>query len=66
MKRKIVAFHQDEAGNWVAELECGHSQHVRHQPPFQVRSWVITPAGRQSRLGVELDCALCIEQGRGF
>jgi hypothetical protein len=64
MKRKIIGFHQDESGDWVADLECGHTQHVRHQPPFQMRPWVITPSGRQSRLGVEFECAKC-DQGVG-
>ena len=62
MKRKITGFHQDERNDWVADLECGHTQHVRHQPPFQTRPWVITPAGRQSRIGVEFECAKCDEQ----
>ncbi len=62
MKRKITGFHQDERNDWVADLECGHTQHVRHQPPFQTRPWVITPAGRQSRIGVEFECAKCDQQ----
>ena len=61
MKRKITGFHQDEMGDWVADLECGHTQHVRHRPPFQMRPWVSTPAGRQSRLGVEFECVKCDE-----
>jgi hypothetical protein len=32
---KITGFHQDEEANWVAELSCGHQQHVRHRPPFK-------------------------------
>ncbi len=59
MKRKIVGFHQDEAGDWVAELECGHGYHVRHNPPYQDRAWVLTPAGRAEHLGLELDCLKC-------
>lgn len=59
MRCKITGFHQDDKGDWVAELECGHTQHVRHQPPFQMRPWAITATGRQSRIGVELDCAKC-------
>ena len=31
----ITGFHQDAAGDWVAELACGHAQHVRHRPPWQ-------------------------------
>ena len=61
MKRKIRNFHQDELGDWVAELECGHMQHVRHDPPWQERPWVVTAAGRQSRIGMELDCKKCEE-----
>ncbi len=59
MKRKIVGFRQDEVGDWVAELECGHGYHVRHQPPWQDRAWVLTQAGRDAHLGVEVECIRC-------
>jgi len=59
LRRAIVSYHQDEEGHWVAELECGHTQHVRHDPPWQVRMWVTTPEGRASHLGTELECVLC-------
>lgn len=62
MKRKIVAFHRDEESHWVARLECGHGQHVRHDPPMSERPWVLTEAGRQSRMGVDLDCRRCDER----
>jgi uncharacterized protein DUF3565 len=61
MMRKIVGFHQDQVGDWVADLECGHTQHVRHRPPFELRPWVVTPEGRESKLGVKLDCKKCDE-----
>jgi hypothetical protein len=63
VKRKIIAFHQDEEGHWVADLDCGHGQHVRHNPPWMNRPWVITPEGRRGRLGVILDCKKCDEEG---
>ena len=44
---------------WVAELACGHTQHVRHTPPWQERSWVLDEAGRSGHLGKELPCASC-------
>jgi len=59
MQRAIVGFHQDEGSDWVAELSCGHGQHVRHRPPFTQRPWVVTPEGRAGRLGQLLDCPLC-------
>jgi steroid delta-isomerase-like uncharacterized protein len=59
MKRPIVGFHQDEFGDWVAELVCNHNQHVRHQPPFQIHPWVTSERGRQQQLGVELECRKC-------
>lgn len=62
MKRQIIGFHQDEHADWVADLACGHTQHVRHQPPWQQRPWVTTAEGRRSRLGVELDCKKCDEE----
>jgi tellurite methyltransferase len=57
--RAITGFHRDEEGDWVAELACLHSQHVRHQPPFQNRPWVVEAAGRQARIGTGLGCRLC-------
>lgn len=62
MKQKIVGFHKDELGDWVADLACGHRQHVRHNPPLVNRRWVLTSAGRQSFLGFELECKLCDEE----
>lgn len=59
MLRRMVGFHLDEHGDWVADLECGHTQHVRHQPPWQLRPWVMTEEGRDSKLGQELDCKKC-------
>lgn len=59
MRRAITGFHLDVEGHHVAELSCFHAQHVRHQPPWQERAWVLTPAGRAGRIGTELDCPLC-------
>lgn len=59
MKQKIVDFDQDEVGDWVAILACGHTQHVRHNPPLESRPWVLTEAGRRRFLGYELNCKLC-------
>lgn len=58
-ERAIVGFHQDDEGHWVAELACGHNQHVRHRPPFETRPWVVTEEGRRGRLGAELPCKIC-------
>jgi len=59
--RRIVGYHRDELGDWVAELDCGHGQHVRHDPPWQVRPWVTTEAGRSEHLGTTLLCVRCVE-----
>ena len=61
MKQAMTAYHQDELGDWVAELVCGHFQHVRHKPPWQNRPWVVSAAGREKMLGYELDCKKCDE-----
>ncbi|MBI3897990.1 MAG: DUF3565 domain-containing protein [Gammaproteobacteria bacterium] len=64
MKRRIVGFHKDERNDWVADLECGHAQHVRHRPPWINRPWVITAEGRKSRVGARLNCKQCgVEAG---
>ena len=62
MGQRIVGFHQDDEQHWVAELKCGHNQHVRHDPPWINRTWVITAAGREGVLGKELACRKC-DQG---
>lgn len=59
IERAIVGFHPDAEGQWVAELSCGHAQHVRHQPPFTLRPWVLTPEGRAGKLGAQLACPPC-------
>jgi Protein of unknown function (DUF3565) len=46
--RKIVEFHQDEEHHWVADLDCGHAQHTRHDPPFFPRPWVLFQATLQT------------------
>ena len=63
MNQRIVGFHQDEQGDWVADLACGHGQHVRHQPPFVTRPWVLAEEGRATYLGRELNCLKCEEEG---
>ena len=59
MNRKITNFNMDEHGDWRADLECGHRQHVRHNPPLVSRAWVLTEAGRAARIGFELNCKHC-------
>ena len=59
MERAITSYHQDEVPEWVAELACGHNQHVRHRPPFQLRAWVTKETGRTAKLGMPLECPLC-------
>jgi hypothetical protein len=59
MNTTIRGFHQDSAGDWVAELECGHTQHMRHRPPWMLRAWVTTAEGRLAKLGEAIDCPLC-------
>ncbi|HEV8501820.1 MAG TPA: DUF3565 domain-containing protein [Casimicrobiaceae bacterium] len=59
MQRAIVGFHLDDLSHWVAELDCGHHQHVRHDPPWVSRPWVTTEAGRRRHLGAHLACRKC-------
>jgi len=59
VERSITGFHLDEQRDWVAELSCGHDQHVRHRPPFQIRPWVVESAGRTQRIGTSIQCPPC-------
>lgn len=62
MKRLITDFDKDDEDHWRAILNCGHQQHVRHDPPLISRPWVLTEEGRASRIGLELDCKRCDEE----
>ncbi len=59
MKSTITGFVQDAQGAWVAHLSCGHRQHVRHDPPWRTRPWVLTAEGRQAKIGAALECPEC-------
>jgi hypothetical protein len=59
LPRRIVGFRTDHEGQWVAELECGHTQHVRHDPPWQNRPWTQTEQGRAEYVGTTLGCVTC-------
>ena len=65
MEQTIVGYHQDEEGWWVAELACGHGQHLRHDPPWYVRPWVLDEQERKARLGLTLLCLKCITPDEG-
>lgn len=58
--RAITGFHQDDDGQWVAELACGHAQHVRHDPPLASRPWVLDAASRTAHVGTTLPCMRCL------
>ena len=59
MQQPIVGYHKDEEDHWVAELDCGHFQHVRHDPPKVSRPWVLTDEGRTEMLDYNLECKKC-------
>ncbi len=59
MKQPIAGYHRDAESHWVAELACGHFQHVRHAPPWTLRPWVTTDEGRRRALGRLLECRKC-------
>lgn len=60
-QQPITGYHLDDAGHWVAQLACGHNQHVRHDPPLVRREWVQSVDGRNSMIGFKLCCRKCTE-----
>ena len=62
MQRRVVSFYQDEHMHWAARLDCGHGLHVRHDPPWTIREWVITEEGRDARIGSLMECKRCDDE----
>ena len=56
----VVGFEQDHDGHWVALLSCGHTQHLRHQPPWQNRPWVLDTTQRRAHIGTNFTCGWCV------
>ncbi|MFZ2319381.1 MAG: DUF3565 domain-containing protein [Pseudomonas sp.] len=57
----LLDFRQDDQGHWVALLSCGHTQHLRHQPPWQNRPWVVDQQQRHALLGQPFPCGWCAQ-----
>jgi hypothetical protein len=62
MQQRVIDFYQDEQSHWAARLDCGHSQHVRHDPPWMLREWVTNEEGRAARIGSWMECKRCDEE----
>nr|WP_263974804.1 DUF3565 domain-containing protein [Pseudomonas muyukensis] len=45
----------------MVELSCGHTQHLRHQPPWQARPWVLDADQRARRIGQAFACGWCAQ-----
>ena len=43
----------------MADLECGHTRHVRHDPPWTLRPWVMSEECRKQFIGHKLGCVKC-------
>ena len=64
VQQPITGYHIDDEGHWVAQLGCGHNQHVRHDPPWMYRQWVTSARGRETMIGHLLDCPKCDEHAQ--
>ena len=66
MDRPILGFHLDAHADWVAELACGHFQHVRHDPPWIEPAMDADTRGpRRRALGRTLACRKCDQGASG-
>ena len=59
---KITGFHLVKDNHWVADLASGHTQHVRHNPPWYQREWVLSDNGRNDFIGFEFECKSCRDE----
>ena len=55
----VLDLRQDQEQHWVAVLACGHTQHLRHQPPWQNRHWLLDPQQRNAIIGQPFVCGWC-------
>jgi hypothetical protein len=65
MHRQVIGFYQDKDQHWVARMDCADGQHVRHDPPWMVREWVMKESSREARIGSWMECRKCDERGTG-
>ena len=59
MEKVITGFHLDRFQEWNADLECGHTVEMRHNPPYQECKWIGTAKGRQEHIGDTQECIYC-------
>lgn len=64
MQRTILSFYKNERDHWTARLDCGHTQTVRHNPPWVNRRWILREETRRQRIGTSLNCKSCDEPTR--
>lgn len=59
--RIMLAIERDDAGEWIARLDCGHSRHLRHRPPLSAMPWLLDEAERTARIGQAIECGRCAQ-----
>lgn len=59
MEKIITGFRLDRFQEWNADLECGHTVEMRHNPPYQECKWIGTAKGRQEHIGDTRECIYC-------
>jgi|GEM_PF-893351 len=66
MQCKIIRFHKDEKGDWIVDLDCGHSRHMRHDPPWSNMDWIHSSEARWDRMQQPIECRSCDERKEPF
>ncbi len=59
--RIMLAIERDDAGEWIARLDCGHRRHLRHRPPLSSMPWLLDEAERNARIGQSIECGRCAQ-----
>jgi tellurite resistance-related uncharacterized protein len=59
MQCRIAGVQQDNAGDWMALLDCLHRQHLREQPPFAECARILGDKERAEHPGATPDSPLC-------
>ncbi len=60
--RTIESLRRESEHAVVLRLGCGHTRHVRHNPPLSDHPWVVDQAASAEKVGQAIECGACVQR----